>query len=854
MRTLFRGFDPAIKVLGILISAFLLSHLVLGQSTDEPRPFPPRLVVGSELDYPPFALVKANNEADGFTVELWNAVAREAGLDSTIHVGPFHSILQGFKSGDVDVMINLAQSAQRASFCSFAVPHVTMYGAIFVRRGDSRIRSEADLPGKTLIVLNRDLPHDYAISRGWTNHLILVDDTATGLEMLAAGKSDAMLIGKLVGLNTLREKGIQSVHPVGERLNFQQKFAFAVMRNRPGSADLLARINEGLTLVKANGTYDALYEKWFGVLEPREFTWKQALKYLVPVLVVALLATPAYATERRIRLRLNRAVSLLNATLESTADGIIAVDEQGSITMANRRLQLLGLLPVGERVTEGLTGRDFFEALLGRIPAPEGFRATLKRVGQAGDSASFDMVRLDDGRSFEVVSNPQEIDQARRGRVWSFRDVTRREQATERIRQFSQELEQKVLERTSQLQETSRSLERAVRSRDSFMAAMSHELRTPLHGILGLSELLLDHTFGPLGEKQEKSLRRIRESGEHLLELINDILDLTRIQNAGVTLELGDCDLRETCEAAIRLVDGAAKEKAQQVSLTLPESRPRLLADDRRLKQVLVNLLGNAVKFTARGGSIGLEVKPAGHEVRLEVWDTGKGIPPELMGRLFQPFVQLDERLSREHTGSGLGLALVRQLVEAHGGRVELRSEVGKGSRFIIALPWDGACFDGPGNRDPEQAPAEAESTLRRIPAGITVLVAEDNGVNLFTLRSFLESNQVRVLVAENGKQAVALALESDPDLILMDIQMAVMDGLEATARIRALNERWMKSVPIVAVTALAMPGDRDRCLMAGANAYMTKPLALRQLGQLIAELVEAHPHLRNDGSARQAA
>ena len=846
MGILFRGFGPFARALGFLISLWMLPRLTLGQGTEAARPFPPRLVIGSELDYPPFALVKGNNEADGFTVDLWNAVAKEAGLDSTIHVGPFHSILQGFKAGDIDVMINLAQSPQRASFCSFAVPHVTMYGAIFVRRGESRIQSEADLPGKSIIVLNRDLPHDYAISRGWTNHLVLVDDTATGLEMLASGKHDAMLIGKLVGLNTLQEKGIQNVRPVGNRLNFQQKFAFAVMRTRPGSADLLARVNEGLALVKANGTYDALYEKWFGVLEPREFNWRQTLKYLLPVVVIALLASAAYITERRIRLRLNRAVSLLNATLESTAEGIIAVDEKGSIITANRRLQLLGLLPVGERATHGLTDTTFFETLLRRVLAPEGFRATLRRVAKVGDSESFDMIRLDDGRSFEVVSNPQEIDHARRGRVWSFRDVTRREQATERIRQFSQELEQKVLERTSELQMTSQRLERAVRSRDNFMAAMSHELRTPLHGILGLAELLLDHTFGPLGEKQAVSVQRIRESGDHLLALINDILDLARIQNVGVALDVRDCSIQETCESAVRLVEMTAKAKGQQISTKFPDAQPLLRADDRRLKQILANLLVNAVKFTPRGGAIGLEVESSGQWIRLAVWDTGKGIPPELIAQLFQPFVQLDDRLSREYAGSGLGLALVRQLVEAHGGQVELQSEVGKGSRFSVLLPWDGSKVGAPSTSPQSPSQPAPNSTLRPLPSGLSVLVAEDNEVNLFTIRSYLESHQTRVTAAENGKKAVTLAQELEPDLILMDIQMPVMDGLEATSRIRTLNTPWMKSVPIVAVTALAMPGDRERCLRAGASAFVAKPLALEQLGDLIADLVGTHSQRLN--------
>ena len=282
-------------------------------------------------------------------------------------------------------------------------------------------------------------------------------------------------------------------------------------------------------------------------------------------------------------------------------------------------------------------------------------------------------------------------------------------------------------------------------------------------------------------------------------------------------------------------------------------AKPLLRADERRLKQILINLLGNAVKFTPRGGAIGLEVKPGAQGIRIEVWDTGKGIPPELIGQLFQPFVQLDDRLSREYTGSGLGLALVRQLVEAHGGRVELQSEVGKGSRFSVLLPWDGSQVGAPAISPQSFSQPAPNPTLRPLPSGLSILVAEDNEVNLFTIRSYLESHQTRVTAAENGKEAVSLAQELEPDLILMDIQMPVMDGLEATSRIRTLNTPWMKSVPIVAVTALAMPGDRERCLKAGANAYVEKPLALEQLGDLIADLVGTHSQRLNHDQPRRA-
>lgn len=942
------------------------------------KPYGKGLVVGSELDFPPFALVTQDRRAAGFTVDLWNAVAKEAGLESEVRTGPFHEILDGFRRGEVDVMINLAQSDERRKFCNFAVPHVTMYGAIFVRKGDSRIRSEADLPGKRLIVLNRDLPHDYAVSRGWTNGLVLVDDAATGLEMLGRGEQDAMLLGKLVGLNTLKQHQLSSVHPVGQPLQLSQKFAFAVLKERPGSAELLARINEGLALVKANGTYDTLYEQWFGILEPRSPIWDRFLKYLIPFLVVTAvvtaLATAGYLLERRLRRQLKRSFSLLNATLESTVDGILAVDGQGNVVAHNP--QFVQLLPGGILADDPSPAgsRKVFERIAAGLRDATGFRATLARMEAEPDAESFDTLSFTDGRSFEVVSKPQRGGGVGFGRVWSFRDVTRQEQASAQIRHFNAELEARVTARTRELKAASLQLERlsqvaartsnsvvicdpggriewvnksferlsgwnleevvgrspadflagpgtdpeavketlaamrdlrparltilnygktgnafwveldinpvldkegilvgfvsvlvditerraaedalrqqsrkltelnahleqALRSRDSFLAAMSHELRTPLHGILGLTEIILTGPGTPLDERRRNYLRRIEECGNHLLELINDVLDLAKVQSVSLTLDKEECDVGALCHSALQVIAGTAERKGIRIEAPEVPSDLRLHADARRVRQVLVNLLGNAVKFTGPGGRIGLDVQCIDGQVAFEIWDTGIGIEPQNLPRLFQPFVQLDDSLSRLHSGTGLGLALVRQIVDAHGGGIEVSSTPGMGSHFRVALP--GATHAALGTAPmipthPTAPPTSAEVKLR----GTRVLVAEDNAVNLLIIKSHLESAGADVVVAESGAEAVRAVGTSNPSIIIMDIQMPHMDGLEATSRIRRLPLPAAGSVPIIAMTALAMPGDRERCFAAGCNAYLSKPVRLGDMTRLMGELL----------------
>lgn len=241
------------------------------------------LIVGSEQDFPPFATGITDDTAGGFTVELWQAVATEAGLDYTIRVRPFYQILQEFKDGKIDVLINLAQSDERRQFADFTVPHVVVNGAIFVRKNESSIETESDLSRKSILVLQADLAHDYALSKGWGKQLTLVHTAAEGLKLLASGKHDAMLLSKLTGVQTLQKLQLTNIEALPLQAGFSQKFAFSVQK---GQSDLLSKLNEGLAITKANGTYNLLYEKWFGVYEPKKVGLRDLLKYLLPILLL----------------------------------------------------------------------------------------------------------------------------------------------------------------------------------------------------------------------------------------------------------------------------------------------------------------------------------------------------------------------------------------------------------------------------------------------------------------------------------------------------------------------------------------------------------------------------------------
>lgn len=400
----------------------------------------------------------------------------------------------------------------------------------------------------------------------------------------------------------------------------------------------------------------------------------------------------------------------------------------------------------------------------------------------------------------------------------------------QQLRQVLLHLDDKVRQRTEQLEEARQQAESANRAKSEFIASTSHELRTPLNVILGMAEVLLERTLGDLNPRQHESVAAIEESGRHLLSLINDILDLSKIEAGKLELDIQETEVRSTCEASLRFVRNAAQRKNHTLEFSCPADLAPIAADPRRLKQILVNLLSNAVKFTPDGGRVRFEVVPQTDpaEVHFRVIDTGIGITPEQQARLFQPFQQIDGALNRRHGGTGLGLVLARRMAELHGGRITLESVAGKGSCFSVILPM--RAVEKPVPRAPTLAPSPAYAA----PAGTHVLIAEDNDTNVLIYQRSPIFAACRFSFARNGQEAITAALADRPDLILMDVQMPVMDGLTATRRLRA--DPRTANIPIITVTALAMTEDRTRCLEAGATSYLSKPVNLRELARHVAE------------------
>ncbi len=664
----------------------------------------PQVVTVGVYDNAPKVFLDKSGKPAGFFIDVIKTIAEMEGWQLHYVPGTWSEGLNRLESGEIDLMPDVAHTPEREKIYAFhKVTVLSSWFQVYTRKG-SNIKSILDLSEKRVLVLERSVQEEaftqLADSFGLNTVLISLPDYKTMFERIAKGEADAAITNRFYGLMHAPKYGLEDT----AIMFYPTNLFFAAPKQ--GRQALLDAIDDCLSRLKKDtqSIYYRSLKKWSTEEVKTELpAWvKIAGGIIAGAFLISLIGSLILKHQIKLRtkklseqnvevLKINEALRdserKYRELLEHANSIILHWTKDGQITFLNEfgqrffgyaEEEIIGQHVVGTIVPMTEEGGRDLRPLMDKICAePEAFEQNInqniRRNGERVWIAWTNKVHFDEyGQIIGILSIGT--------------DITSRKKADEELRRLNAELEQRVNERTAELAEAVEKAQSADRIKSAFLANMSHELRTPLNSIIGFTGILLQELAGPLNEEQEKQLRMVQASSRHLLALINDVLDISKIEAGQLSLSFAPFDLRQSIEKVVKLILPMAESKGIDVRLEIDNSVGGVHSDQRRLEQIVLNLLNNAIKFTEKG-HVQITCGVDGERYVLSVTDTGIGIQPEEISGLFQPFHQIDTGLARKHEGTGLGLSICKKLIVLMGGAIDVQSEWGRGSTFAIQFP-----------------------------------------------------------------------------------------------------------------------------------------------------------------------
>jgi len=805
-----------IAILGILL--ILLSCIPVMAAE-------PRIVRIGAFDYYPAIFKDKDGVIKGFYVDALADIEQRENIRFDYVYGSWNDGLERIKSGEVDLLTSVAITPERKKFLDYArTPVQTVWGELYTSQ-TSDIDGIHDVQGKKIAVMQGDFNGRYFIDLVGKFAIpcvfVELSDFNSIFKAIAEKQVDAGVVNSTFGAAKQNE---YALHSTGVVFNpFDIFFAAAKDENQ----DLLALLDSYLARWRhqADSPYNKSRQQWShgsaGTTQiiPRWLFY--SLATLGGVIIVAL--TFIALLKRQIRratadILQSKAVLLeseakFSSHIDHSPEGIFLTDEKGHYLEVNPAACAITGYP-----QEELLKMSIFDLILPE--SIENVHHQLQLLGEKGFSDSEYHFLHKSGNECWCSVDAVKLSPTRY--LAFIRDITARRQTEE------------------QLLEAIAASEAANTAKSQFLANMSHEIRTPMNGVIGLIELLLGTD---LNEEQRKYAELIKLSGRNLVQLISDILDLSKIEAHKIELERRDFDLQSETTGTINLLALRAEEKGLILSARIDPDVPLLLKGDAgRLRQILTNIIGNAIKFTIKG-SVSLHICKAAEDeerttLRFLVRDSGIGIAADKLEKIFEPFTQADSSATRTHGGTGLGLTIARQLAELMGGTVGVESIEGEGATFWFTVVLEKQSVATP---RPEVAPPSRDHLSPALTGSIRLLLAEDEPTNQLVTKLFLSRSGYLVDVANNGREALKLLEENDYALVLMDCMMPVLNGYEATSVIRnPASAVRNHTIPVIALTAQAMQEDQENCLTAGMNDYLTKPIEATKVFAMLEKWIPA--------------